>query len=243
MIKSILKSFIKKILITRGSVIKPYNEYEEKLEKVKYNWLLNQNINTVIDIGASDGGYAMKVRNLFPHAKIFSFEPIPESYKKLNDKFKSDENFKAFNIAVGNTTGKSEFYQNNYVGSSSFLEMSTLHIDAYPYTKDCSKIEVNVDKLDNIIKANELVPNVILKIDVQGYEKYVLEGAEDLLKNIKIIFTEVSFNSLYKSQWLFNEIIDFLKERGFIIGGIENISQSLQDGTFLQADVFFIRNP
>ena len=87
-----------------------------------------------------------------------------------------------------------------------------------------------------------LEANILLKIDVQGYEKSVLEGAEELLKNTKVILTEVSFNELYKDQALFNEIIDFLKERGYYLAGIENISQSLKDGTFLQADVFFVRS-
>ena len=203
---------------------------------------MNQNINTVLDVGASHGQFATKARTLFPEAMIYSFEPIPSSYKILNKKFKADKNFKAFNIALGTTTGKTEFYQNNHVGSSSFLEISTLHIDAYPYTKNYSKINITVDKLDNIIKAEELILNIILKIDVQGYEKKVLEGAEELLKNVQIIYTEVSFNELYNGQPLINEIVDFLKERGFKIIGIENVSQSIKDGTFLQADVFFMNN-
>lgn len=48
-IKSIIKNFLRK----KGFVINPYNEYKENLEKVKYNWLLSQNINTIIDVGVA----------------------------------------------------------------------------------------------------------------------------------------------------------------------------------------------
>ena len=237
-----IKSLIKKVLYKRGLVIKPYEEYEEQLEKVKDDWLINQDIKTIIDIGASYGGYAKKIRKLFPNAKITSFEPIPASYKSLTSFFETDPNFKAFNVALGDRTGTMEFFENDYVGSSSLLEMADLHKEAYPQTKNYSKINVDVDTLDNMIEPSDLDSMVLVKIDVQGYEENVLRGAEQLLPHVDIIFTEVSFNPLYKGQLLINGIIDLLKENGFAIAGVENVSQSLKDGTFLQADLYFTRS-
>jgi FkbM family methyltransferase len=239
MIRQLLKTKFIKYLNKKGLTIVPFNTREAQLEKVRYSWLIKQNINSVIDVGASEGGFATKFRGLFPEAKIYSFEPIPRSFKKLIKKFELDKNFFAYNMALGNTTGELEFNRNEHIGASSFLEISKLHKDAHPYTQNYSKIKVGVNKLDNIFKPNNLTPNIILKLDVQGYEIEVLKGAEGLLKHIKFIYSEVCFNKLYEKQPLINEIVSFLKEKGFQISGIENISQSIKDGLFLNADAIF----
>jgi hypothetical protein len=82
----------------------------------------------------------------------------------------------------------------------------------------------------------------LLKLDVQGAEWMVLEGAQDILKRVKLIFMEVSFNTLYENSLLFSDTVIRMNQLGFNVKGIENISQSLIDGTFLQADVYFVRN-
>ncbi|MBN1561074.1 FkbM family methyltransferase [candidate division KSB1 bacterium] len=239
--KQFLKTKVVRYLNEKGLTIVSFDSREAQLEKVRYNWLTDQHINSVIDVGASDGGFAAKARELFRGAKIFSFEPIPSSYKILTKKFASDKNFRAFNVALGNTVGQSEFHLHEHIGASSFLRISNLHIDAHPYTKNYSKISVALEKLDNLIKIEELTPNILLKLDVQGYEIEVLKGAEELLKYIRCIYSEVCFNKLYEEQPLFDDIIDFLRKRGFHIAGVENIARSMKDGTFLNADVFFTR--
>ncbi|MEN9522251.1 MAG: hypothetical protein RL065_628, partial [Bacteroidota bacterium] len=53
---------------------------------------------------------------------------------------------------------------------------------------------------------------------------------------------ETSFNELYKNQWLFNDTYTFLVKQGFRLVGVENVSQSIVDGTFLQMDAYFIKD-
>ncbi|MBN1464395.1 FkbM family methyltransferase [candidate division KSB1 bacterium] len=241
-LKEYFKAKVIKYLNHKGLTIVTFDSREVQLEKVRNDWLTKNNINSIIDVGASDGGFATKARKLFQRAKIYSFEPIPSSYKILTKKFASDKNFKAFNIALGNTVGQSEFHLHEHVGASSFLRISDLHIDAHPYTKNCSEIKVALDKLDNLIKIEDLTPDILLKLDVQGYEIEVLKGSEELLKHTRYVYSEVCFNKLYEEQPLFDDIADFLRERGFHIAGVENIARSTKDGTFLNADVFFTRN-
>jgi FkbM family methyltransferase len=242
MIKQFFKAKVVQYLNQKGLTIVPFDSREAQLEKVRYNWLIKQNINSIIDVGASTGGFATKARELFQSATIYSFEPIPRSYRTLTKKFASDKNFKAFNIALGNASGQFDFYLNEHVGASSFMEISDLQMDAHPNTQKYSKIKVPLDKLDNLIYPDDLTTNILLKLDVQGYEIEVLKGADKLLKHIGYIYSEVCFEKLYEKQPLFDDIIDFLKERGYRIAGVENISRSLKDGTFLNADVFFTRN-
>jgi len=233
----VISNYLKK----KNLKIVPFDSREAQLEQVKYNWLIEHNIKTVLDVGASDGAFSTKARSIFPDAMIYAFEPIPQSYDKLIKKFKADSKFKAFNVALGDNTGKLDFFKNEHIGASSFMKISDLQINAHPYTKDYSKIKVNIDRLDNYTEDLKINPNILLKLDVQGYEIEVLKGAEKLLEEVKIVFSEVCFDYLYEGQPLFGDIIDFLSLRGYRISGIENIAQSIKDGTYLNADVFFIR--
>jgi len=236
-----MKKTIKSILQKSGYSIIPFDEYEHKLEKVRYKWLVNQNISTILDIGASLGQYAKKARKRFPEARIFSFEALPDSFKALNETFKGDKNFQSFNVALSNFEGKTVFRKSSNTGSSSLLEMDDLHKTNYTDSKNIVEIEVKCNTLDNVLKGQKLQKNILMKLDVQGAEKMVLEGAKETLKNVQVIFSEVNFNTLYKGNVLFNDLVQFLYEQGFKVEGIENVSQSLIDGTFLQADVFFKR--
>ena len=189
----------------------------------------------------SNRGFAKKIRSIFPKAWIYSFEPLIESFEKLNKKFENDKRFFSFNIALTNNKGKMVFYENEHTGCSSLLEMGDLHKIAYPDSINMKKIVVPCDMLDNVYDRLEINGHILLKIDVQGAEKNVLEGAEKFLSNVEIIFCEINFNELYKGNVLFNELSQYLYDKGFKIEGVENVSQSLIDGSFLQADVYFKR--
>lgn len=235
-----VKKIIKNILFKRGFVIKPYVAYYENIEKVRYNWLQKIKFDLILDVGASDGGFVKKIRTVMPLIPIYSFEPISESYQKLIEKNMDDENFTAFNIALSSKEGESDFYISSSSGCSSLLEMSDIHKEAYPHTASLSKIKVPMKRLDDVMKEYDY-KNIFLKIDVQGAEKFVLDGAIETLQNVDVILIEVNFVETYKECVLINEIIAYLEGKGFVLNGMENISQSTLDGSFLQADAFFIK--
>ena len=238
--KNLIKKILERIMNRR---IKPINIYEEKLEPIKEIWLKNKNIQTIFDIGAHNGGYATRARKIFPKARIYSFEALQDEYKNLINRFEGDDLFSGHNIALSNYNGETPFYKSDYTGSSSILEMSDLHKSAYPYTANNKEIKIRCCTLDDYIIENKILveDNILLKIDVQGAEMMVLEGASDLLDRTSVILSEVSFNTVYKSNVLFNDISEFLKKRRFKIEGIKNVSQSLVDGTYLQADAYFTK--
>src|ERR1043165_8057201 len=116
-----MKKLVKNFLRGIGYSIVPFDEYEEGLDKVRNNWLKNYNINTIIDVGASFGQYAKKIRKVFPGAQIISFEALPDSFSKLNNNFSGDKNFTSHNIALSNYEGKTVFRLSSNTGSSSLL--------------------------------------------------------------------------------------------------------------------------
>ena len=147
-IKTSLKHLIKKFLNKKGYTIIPVDDYIIKLENVRYNWLKKIKPGIIIDVGASNGGFARKIRNVLPEAQLYCFEPLIQSYRSLVDSFSNDNNFIAYNFAISNFTGVSDFYECVSNGSSSILEMTDVHKKAYPNTSENRKISIQVDTLD-----------------------------------------------------------------------------------------------
>jgi FkbM family methyltransferase len=152
------------------------------------------------------------------------------------------KNITAFNFALGDNEKESLINKNEYSPSSSLLELTDLHKNAFPVTKKVKEEKIYVKVLDKIVNELELKKKVFLKIDVQGYELNVLRGAENTIKDVDIILIETSFYELYTNQPLFNDIYSFLSNKGFnYFGSFEQLYDE-RDGKILQADSIFIRS-
>jgi hypothetical protein len=132
-------------------------------------------------------------------------------------------------------------YHNNFSPSSSILKCSELHKETFPFSavEQLEKIEINT--LDEIFKDIELEDDILLKIDVQGYENKVLKGAENILSLVKVVIVETSFRELYEGQVLFADIYQLLSKQGFIYSGSLEELKSPRDGIPLQQDSLFIK--
>jgi hypothetical protein len=103
------------------------------------------------------------------------------------------------------------------------------------------RVTVKVNRLDDIWETLAVEPQVMLKIDVQGFESAVLRGAEKSLDHIVAINTEVSFVELYEGQVLFHDIYETLIARGFrYMSDVHRIDDP-NTGRPLQANALFIR--
>jgi len=213
-------------------LIKPQNRWRDLLKEYQFR--------TILDIGANDGEFAKNAREIFPHTKIYSFEPIPAVYQKLKEYFIEDKNFVAYNYALGNFSGDSVFYMNEFSPSSSLLEMKE-HKEHFDIALEETPISIKLERLDDFDFSEEIKRPLLVKIDVQGYELEVIKGGSEIIKSADAVVTEVSFTELYKDQPLFDEIYEALRSFGFKYAG--NIEQlfSPVDGKLLQADAFFIK--
>lgn len=169
-------------------------------------------VEMIIDIGANNGQFLKASQYFFPKASIYSFEPIPKLFQKL-DKLQS-QNVKIFNIAVGSATGEFDFHLNAYSHVSSFLNISKEN-ETYP--KDSiSTIQVKQDTLDNVSKSLNLKGVTLLKLDVQGFEMEVLKGGIHTIKTyVNYIIVEANFAKLYENQPTFTELNKYLNDLGF----------------------------
>jgi FkbM family methyltransferase len=213
----------------------------ELVARRSHRWLQDYSIKTVVDIGANVGQFARAARRLFPESRIYSFEPLEDCYLRLKQAFRDDRNFCAYQLAIGSQGGSVLLHKNEFSPSSSILGMEELHRKNFPYTAHQSDVIVQVRRLDDVLAGEYLLPDVLLKIDVQGYEDRVLSGAEQVLRQSKVVVTEMSFEFLYRDQALFDDIYRRLTAAGLIYRGNWDELRSGIDGRTLQVDAVFVR--
>lgn len=204
-------------------------------------WFREQEFATILDIGANEGNFALTLHNVLPKAQIFSFEPLPECFERLQARMAGIPNFAAFNIGLGDQQSELPFQRNVYSSSSSFLTMTDTHKSAFPQASQSQTIKVPIETLDQVATRIHIARPLLVKVDVQGYEERVLRGGKQTISHADLIFIETSFASLYEGQLLFDGIYAMLTEWGFKYGGSLEQHVDRQTGKVLQEDSVFYR--
>lgn len=213
---------------------------EQIIDLSPYRWLINKKIRTVLDIGANTGQFADLIHKITPQAKIISFEPLRDCFKELEENGKKFGDFKAYNVALGDSEGEVPIYRSEFSPSSSLRPMAALHKAAYPFTKRGTVEKIVVKRLDGI-KDLEIEHPMLVKIDVQGFEDKVIDGGSSTISKAQVLIVETSFQTLYKGQPMFGAIYDRLTKLGFNYRGNWYQDNDSRDGAALQSDAIFIK--
>jgi FkbM family methyltransferase len=216
----------------------PENDAKRRIKLVNH-----YHINKILDVGANDGGFAKEMFEMGYTGKIISFEPLLSAYSIIEEKSRKNNKWSTVNIALGDFDGESFINVSENSVSSSLLNMLPKHLNSEPSSKYISKEKIIVNKLDTIYNDycsdNE---NIYLKIDTQGFEKQILDGALNSLKNIKGVQLELSIIPLYEVTHSYSEIITFLNDLGFELYSIESGFSDINSGQLLQIDGIFYRS-
>ena len=201
------------------------------------------NIDLVLDVGANVGQFAKEVRKNDYKKEIISFEPIANTHKKLLENSYNDNKWEIYErCCLGEFDGTTDINISSYSPSSSILDFTKMHIDAKQSATMIDKENVKIIKLDTIAKTlNSKSKNILLKLDTQGYEGQILEGAKEFLKEVDIVFCEMSICEVYKGQSLFKDIIAMLEKYDFKIASLENGFFNNKSKQLLQIDGIFIK--
>lgn len=201
-------------------------------------------VNIIFDIGAHMGQTAKHYRQLFKDAKIFSFEPSPESYSQLIETSRSLSPIETYNLAVAETSGEKSFYSTSFSAQSSLLKLTDSSVkyydEAVPTAVD--SISVKATSLDEFCKSKNIEKIQICKMDIQGAELLALKGATELLANkaVDLFHLEVCFNEYYQQQALFYQICDFLARYDYRLFGLYNLYHGKNNLALVEGDALFL---
>ena len=173
------------------------------------------NIRTVFDVGANKGQFAIAIAKLFPQSSIYSFEPTQKTFNNLVNNSSSYKNINCYNLALGEEVKEVDFYETDYSHANSVLPISEFQKKEFLNNSSARISKVKMSTFDNIFDELNIQSPVLLKLDVQGYEKIVLEGAKKSLEKIDFILIETSFIPFYDGEPLFGEMNSYLNEKGF----------------------------
>lgn len=200
-------------------------------------------IDLVIDVGANSGQYGCAMRELGYEGRIHSFEPMNSAWVELQRRITGDALWKASQMALGEAPGTKILHIAGNSISSSVLDMLPAHESNAPQSRYVKDEQVAVSTLDEEFpKINGNASRIWLKLDVQGYESKVLEGATRSLNAINVIQTEMSLTPLYADQVTYLALCEKLAMYGFNLVGVEAGFQDRSNGQLLQIDGIFARN-
>ena len=202
-------------------------------------------IKTIIDVGANEGQFAQMISAIYPDAQIHCFEPLPKVYQKLLDwKEKNRGRVSVYNVALGEREGiVAMHYHMNHDSSSSLLKTTKHGENIFPQTEKQVGISVNQTTLDSWMQkvTNPLIPDILVKLDVQGYEDRVVRGGMNLFKMAKVCILEINLVKIYHEQASFRELFFLLDGLGYTYSG--NLDQICDnDGRVIYIDSIFVRN-
>lgn len=241
MFSTILKKSLKTVLKQKGYQVCKIPTLESDIKEGKYAWLQDMGIRTALDVGANVGKFTSMISEILSNVNIYSFEPLADCYKELIENTKHIGNIKYFNFALGEKESETTIYHNEFAPSSSILEMNEMHKSIFPKTRLAFSENIHVKNLDSLDDEIIWIEKTLMKIDVQGFELYVLKGAKSALNKIDIIIIETIFLELYKYQARFDDIYSFLVERNFNYQGNFDQMKDPESGRIIYADAIFIR--
>jgi FkbM family methyltransferase len=194
---------------------------------------------TVIDAGAGRGQFAVFALRTFPRAQIVGFEPAPHSFTTATRVLRGSGLVDLRRQALGAEAGTATFHITADADSSSLRRPTGEQTRRFPGTNSIDRVEVEVVTLDEAV--TEPRRPALLKLDLQGGELDALRGAERLLGSIDDVFAECSFVELYEGQVLADQVICYLRDRGFTLRGVYSPTYG-EDGVCVQADLLFGRS-
>jgi len=200
-------------------------------------------IDLVLDVGANTGQFASEIRRCGYAGRIVSFEPLSSAHGELLQTSAGDSKWDAYpRCAIGDTNGEAEINIAGNSESSSILPMLESHCRAAPKSAYQGKEKVAIKTLD--VVAGQYLKDAraaLLKIDTQGFEWHVLDGARETLPHIKGIVVELSLVPLYEGQHLWRDAITRLETAGFILWAFKPVFSDQETGRTLQVDGIFYR--
>jgi FkbM family methyltransferase len=237
-----VRAGIKQIAEARGIIIRrasPVTSPAARLGALTRHF----GVDCVLDVGANQGQYGALLRKGGYRGRIISFEPLSRAHALLRERASTDSSWTVYRrCALGRERGSAEIQVAENSWSSSLLPMLSRHIEAAPNSQPTSREPVEIEILDEVLDSvGPFGQRTFLKIDTQGFEEQVLDGAVRTLAQAAVVELEASLVPLYAGQCSWKHLVERMRESGFEVWAIEPEFSDPVSGQTLQVDLTFAR--
>jgi FkbM family methyltransferase len=197
-------------------------------------------IDTVLDVGANEGQFAHELRSLGFQGQIHSFEPVPSVFELLKRNSATDGRWAAHSYALGAAPGRQTINISEATVFSSFLPLDDQTEKKWKVAGITDRQVVEISTVDSFLKTLDgKASRVFLKMDTQGYDLQVFEGAKSSLERIAAVLTEISFSAVYQGSPSYSDSIDPIQKAGYSVSGIYQVART-PNLALIEADCVFV---
>lgn len=239
----LVKRAIKKLINAAGFDLRRYSPGSNPADQL-CRGLERFDIDIVLDIGANRGQFASELRSAGFGGTVISFEPLSDAFEFLTKLARSDSSWQVHpRCAIGDFDGAIEINISGNSVSSSVLPMMDTHSVAAEQSAYVGSEQVPIFRLDSVAAPYVAESSrLFIKIDTQGFEWQVLDGAGEMLRRASGVSCELSLVPLYEDQRLWLEIIQRLEREGFTLWSLQTAFIDSRNGRTLQLDGIFFRD-
>ncbi|MEQ7868428.1 FkbM family methyltransferase [Xanthomonas sp. WHRI 8393] len=192
-----------------------------------FDQLLTTDAPVVLDVGAHRGESIRYFKSIYPDCQLYSFEPDPQNFAALEE-VAAQFGGKAVCLALGEKEEVSQYYRQGISHLGGLLPINADSIDSLGYARQASNEQIAVRKttLDNACAELGISHAHILKIDVQGFERQVLEGAKAILQHTDCAVIEIGLYDFYGKTTSFVDVVNLMQAAGFSLWDIAKLSKN-----------------
>ncbi len=193
----------------------------------------------IFEIGAMDGADSIRLSKLFPEAKIYAFEPNPDTVDIALEATVSNPKIRVIPMAVSEVSRFIPFYKSDTAnhGCSSLYRASGRYDHVEPMPQ--SEVTVSSTRLDQFIPRLNIGHVDALWLDAQGSELSILKSLGTRIETVWAVWTEVFYDELYVGQPLFPELLSWMTGAGFKLQWSRDVLKD-DTGKCWWGDAFFV---
>jgi len=194
----------------------------------------------IFDVGAHEGWFFHCWKDWCPLAEVHAFEPADEAFQRSRMYERDDVHLNR--VAVGRTAGTLPLnvMADSSVSNSLLAPVGETWREIGYTTGEIARRDVDVITLDDYASRHVITSIYLIKIDVQGFELEVLEGARETLTRTDYVFVEAAIRPLYAGAPRFTAVYDFLADHGFHLMTLRAWHRGNQ--VLVETDMLFRRN-
>jgi FkbM family methyltransferase len=229
--KSLIKSIVRKLARRTGVIQDTF------YRPITFDYIVSKlpPDPVILEAGAHDGTNTADLASI-PGSRVHGFEPIPDAFRRLEERTRAFPNVRRYPIALGQNDGEVEMFVSSGKNdaSSSLLKPKDIGI-VNPDIHFRERISVKVATMDSWAEQNGVEKIDFLWLDMQGYELAAMQSAPRIMETVSVIYTEVNLLEVYEGVPLYNDVWKWLTSRGFEVDRIDFVWPD-------QGEVLFLRN-